>query len=267
MGKAAAGQDHGACLDAQESLGALDQRADHLAVTQQQFAGWRRFDQAHTQGFGGLGQARYQGHAIDQVHGATVAQQVPEVAGKAPGDMQEGRQRAGQVEEGGEVGTGHDRHAHERGLPQGLAQARQQRAQLPCVIGRGDQLVAALGGARRVAMHVRDAVAVDEPQVGVALEEGHHVRAGFEEGVDPRGVVTLAQFVAQVGTRLLDVLLDTGATRQRVARQPGPAAGPGAGAAEHRVLLHQDYPAPVPGRGHRRRQPGGAGADDQHVTG
>ena len=116
-------------------------------------------------------------------------------------------------------------------------------------------------------MHVRDAVAVDEPQVGVALEEGHHVRAGFEEGVDPRGVVTLAQFVAQVGTRLLDVLLDTGATRQRVARQPGPAAGPGAGAAEHRVLLHQDYPAPVPGRGHRRRQPGGAGADDQHVTG
>ncbi|MNC70792.1 hypothetical protein D3C75_1216400 [compost metagenome] len=105
-------------------------------------------------------------------------------------------------------------------------------------------------------MHVGDAVAVGKLQCRVLFEERNHVRASFEEGVDAFGVVIRPQFIAQVGTRLLDVFLDTGPARQRVARHPGPAAGPGGGAAEHRRLLDQHHALPVPGSRYRRSQAG-----------
>ncbi|MCY1437211.1 hypothetical protein D9M71_533640 [compost metagenome] len=90
-------------------------------------------------------------------------------------------------------------------------------------------------------MHVGNAVAVDELQCGVLLEEADHLRAGFEKGIHQFGTVLLAQFMTQVGARLFDVFLYACAPRQGVARHPHPAAGPGGGATEHRVLLHQHH--------------------------
>ncbi|MNP00619.1 hypothetical protein D3C76_924120 [compost metagenome] len=266
VGEAAGGEHHGLRPDAHVAMRRADQRAADGAVLDQQPSGRRRFQQAHAKVFRRFRQTRHQRHAVDQMHGAAVAGEVIEMAAEAPAHMQEGARRAGHVEEGGEIGARHDRHAHERGLAHGPAQARQQRADFAGVVGRGDHLVPAAGGAGRVAMHVGNAVAVGELQRGVLLEEGDHVRAGLEEGVDARGVVVLAQLVAQVGARLLDVFLDTRTFRQRIARHPGPAAGPGGGAAEHRVLLHQHDLLAVPGGSDGGRQPGGAGADDQYIA-
>ncbi|MNJ59466.1 hypothetical protein D3C77_551520 [compost metagenome] len=115
-------------------------------------------------------------------------------------------------------------------------------------------------------MHVRDAVAVGKLQRRVLLEKRHHVRASLKEGVDALGVVIRPQFIAQVGTRLLDVFLDAGPPCQRVARYPGPAAGPGGGAAEHWFLLHHDHLLPMPGSRHGRSQPGGTRTYDQYIA-
>ncbi|MDT4838260.1 hypothetical protein FQZ97_720130 [compost metagenome] len=241
VGEAACREDDG--LGADRDLGtiAIHHRAAHLAVLDDQPACRRGFEHSHTQVVGGLGQPRDQRHAIDQVHGAAITSQVVEMGSEAPGDMDEGAQRAGHAEEGGEVGAGHDRHAHERGLAHGLAQARQQGAHFTRVVGSGDHLVATGGGAGGVAMHVGNAVAVDELQCGVLLEEADHLRAGLEKGIHQLGTVLLAQFMTQVGARLFDVFLYACAPRQGVARHPHPAAGPGGGATEHRVLLHQHH--------------------------
>ncbi|MNZ65896.1 hypothetical protein D3C78_840970 [compost metagenome] len=188
------------------------------------------------------------------------------MAAEALAGVDERARRAGDVHERGQVLAGHDRHAEERGFAHGLAQAVDQLADLAAVVGRGDHRAPAGAGAGAVAVDVGDLVAVGELQGGVLLEELDHARAGFEEGVDARGVVPVAQLVLEVGARQLGVFDDAGAARQRVARHPHPAAGPGGGAAEHRVLLHHHDLLAVPGGGHRGRQAGGAGADDQDIA-
>ncbi|MCY1175341.1 hypothetical protein D3C76_856080 [compost metagenome] len=115
-------------------------------------------------------------------------------------------------------------------------------------------------------MDVGNAVAVGELQRRMALEERHHVRRRFKKSVDHLRVESLAQFVFQVGTRLGTLLDDAGALRQRIARYPHPAAGPGCSTTEHRVLFHHDDFLPMPGGGYRRRQTGSAGADDQYIA-
>ncbi|CAI3806019.1 hypothetical protein GLGCALEP_03906 [Pseudomonas sp. MM221] len=192
--------------------------------------------------------------------------QVIQVAAKAFAHVQQGLGRAGHVEEGSKVGAGHDRHAHERGFTQGFAQAWQQGANLAGVVRRGDHLVPALGRTRCIAMHVRDAVAVGKLQRCVFFEERHHMRAGFEEGIYALGVVIRPQLITQVGAGLLDVLHNAGPLCQRVAWHPGPAAGPGGGAAKHGLLLQHDHLLPMPGSRHGRSQPGSAGAYDQYIV-
>ena len=122
------------------------------------------------------------------------------------------------------------------------------------VVGCGDDRASAGSGARGVAVGVGDLVAALELQRGVLLEEGDHARRRGEEGVDPGRVEIVAEHMAQVGARRLGVLDDPGALRQRVQRRPHPAAGPGRGAAEHRLLLRHDHLQPVPGGGHGGRQ-------------
>lgn len=91
----------------------------------------------------------------------------------------------------------------------------------------------------------------------MALEEGHYV-GELREKRRSRSV-SIAQFMpAQVVRGLLDVLIDTGATRQQVkSSQYGPDfAPPNTGSAPASTGLKRPTPE---GRGsHRRRQPGGA---------
>ena len=116
-------------------------------------------------------------------------------------------------------------------------------------------------------MHVRNRVAIDELQGGVLLEEGHHRAAIVEECIDSRRVVSLAELVPEVGSRLLRILADAGALRERIAGDPHPSARPCGRAAEHRFLLHDNDLEAVPRGGDRGGEPGGAGTDDEQVAG
>ena len=115
-------------------------------------------------------------------------------------------------------------------------------------------------------MNIGDGIAVGELQGRVLFEKRDHVRRRSEEGVDHCRVVMLAEFMAQVSARLLDVFDDACAPGQRIARHPRPATGPGGGTAEYRVFFDDDDFQAVPRRRDRRRQAGSAGADDQHVA-
>ena len=98
------------------------------------------------------------------------------------------------------------------------------------------------------------------------FEEADHVRRRFEESVDQRRVEALAQFMFQIGARRRTVLDDAGPLRQRIARHPGPAAGPGGGTAEHRILLDHYDLLPVPRGRDRRAEAGGAGTYHQDIA-
>ncbi|BCQ61390.1 hypothetical protein PBOI14_31400 [Pseudomonas sp. Boi14] len=188
------------------------------------------------------------------------------MAGKAPGHMQQRPEGTGHAEKGPQVGPGHDRHAQERGFPQGLAQPFEQWADGPGVIRRGDHLMALDPGPGHLAVDIRDAIAVDELQGRVLFEEGHHLRPVIQKGVDACGIVALPQLMLEVGARLLRVFMDAGAACQGIARHPHPAAGPGAGTAKSGILFHNYHLQAMPRGGHRTGQAGGAGADHQQVT-
>jgi hypothetical protein len=98
---------------------------------------------------------------------------------------------------------------------------------------------------------VYNSVAVSKLQSGVLFEKRDHVRPGSEESVDHCRVVMLAEFMAQVRARLLDVFDDAGASGQRIARHPCPAAGPRGGTAEHRIFFNHDDLQTVPYGSHR----------------
>ncbi|MCY1448634.1 hypothetical protein D9M71_653200 [compost metagenome] len=115
-------------------------------------------------------------------------------------------------------------------------------------------------------MNVGNCVAIGKLQRGVLFEERHHARSGFKEGIDHLRVIVIAQFVFQVSARLFNVFDDAGPPGQRIARHPGPATGPGGGAAKHRVFFHHDHFQAMPCGRHGRCQAGRTGADDQHIA-
>ena len=88
----------------------------------------------------------------------------------------------------------------------------------------------------------------------------------FEEHLYTRVERFVVQFLTQINTRLFRVFDDAVGDGQRIARDPQPAAGPGAGAAQLRLFFHHDDVQTEFSGGHRRRQAGGAGANDQNVT-
>src|ERR1700712_5061508 len=71
---------------------------------------------------------------------------------------------------------------------------------------------------------------------------------------------------AQIGPRLVRAFDNAPVARQRRAGNPQPAAGARGGAAEARLLLHDQHVEAVMPRGHRCRQSGTAGADHQRVA-
>ena len=173
-------------------------------------------------------------------------------------------QTAGQLGCGGQALNPFDVQA--QGLDHAIAHDLGLTAQAAAVDGRGAQRAATERRVRRAAVEIGNRVAVDESQRGVGAEELDHARRGFQEGAGAGFVKALAEFVAQVGQRFVNGFDDAGGHRQRVARQPHPAARPGGGAAELRVFLgHDDFQTQLRG-GHGSRQAARTGADDQHIA-
>ncbi|MNQ42328.1 hypothetical protein D3C85_560310 [compost metagenome] len=187
------------------------------------------------------------------------------MAQQAPGRVQRRARRAAGVEEVGQIGAAGDAHAGQADQVQRRAQLVDPRAELAAVERLGAQRAAAQYRAG-AGVHVRHAAAGLELHGGVALEELDHRRAVGEEGALALVQFGALQLLAQVAlgrARLLELAVGD---RQRVARNPQPAAGPGAGAAEQRFLLGDHHLEAVVRGGHRGGQAGRAGADHQHVA-
>ena len=263
----AGGQHHTlAGADVEGALERIDPGTQHIAVFHQQLAGGRRLDQYHAQVFSRLGQAPGQRHAVDQMHGAAMHGKVAQVGSEALGHMDKRLERAGHAEEGTQIGASHDRHAEKRGLAHGLAHAFDQPPHLPCIVGRRNHLMALGRGPWHIAMDVRNTIAVGPLQRGKTFEKSHHVRRIVEEGIHSFGVVMHAQFVLQVGARLLRILNDPRAPGQRITRHPRPTARPRRCAAKVRIFLHDHDLQPMPGGRHRSREARSARTDNQQIA-
>ena len=115
-------------------------------------------------------------------------------------------------------------------------------------------------------MKIRHLAAAEKLHVGMTLEEREHVRAMLQEHLHARAEDVAVQRVAQVGAGLFGVFVDAFGHRQRIARDPQPAAGPGGGAAQYRVLFYQDHPFAQVRGADGGCQAGRAGADHQQVA-
>ncbi|EWS63845.1 hypothetical protein Y695_02920 [Hydrogenophaga sp. T4] len=76
----------------------------------------------------------------------------------------------------------------------------------------------------------------------------------------------LTSFFLHVGQGVLGRVLQAGLPGQAVAGNPDHPRGVGRGAAEHRLFFRHDDIQPAVRRGESRRQTGGAGAGNQHIT-
>ncbi|MNQ57008.1 hypothetical protein D3C85_711490 [compost metagenome] len=189
------------------------------------------------------------------------------MGGQALGHVDEGGQRLGGVEEVLQVGVRRvEHHADEGDGLQRRAQARHVRAEVADVVGRGEDRTADIDAAADVRVVVR-VERRHELDLGLALEELHHLRGMVEEGVDRRGIEEGTGFVLQVGACCLAAVLHAVGPGVAVAGDPQHAAGKGRGAAEMFFLLdHHDIEA-VLLRHDGGGESAGAGADDQHVAG
>jgi len=106
-------------------------------------------------------------------------------------------------------------------------------------------------------MEIRNAIAVDELQRGLAAKELDHARALAQKGAHALGIELVAQFMAQVGLGQGRVFIDAGGQSQWVARDPHPATRPGGGTAVLRVFFEHPHLQAQVRRGHGRGQPPG----------
>ena len=267
VGEAAAGQHHAApCRDLHAAFGCGHHGAGHALALAQQAAHGAAHADVHAALQGRGRQRRDQRVAVDQAQAAPVQQPVAPQAQHQFRHVPERRGLARRVQEVAQLGARGDAQPPQRGLGQRRLELGDARAQAPAVEGRGADRAAAGGGVRRAAVEVGDRVAVDELQRGALGKEPDHARRVLQEAAHARLVEAVAQFVAQVGQRALDVLGDARRHRERVARDPHPAARPGGGAAEARLFLGHDHPQAQVGRGHGGRQPARARADHQQVA-
>ena len=138
-------------------------------------------------------------------------------------------------------------------------------AERPPVIGCGGDRPAA-DGVPGGGVEIRHAVAVDEGDRGFRLEEAHHVRAIAQERGEARVIGRAPELAREIAARLGLVLDDARARCEGVARDPEPAAGPGARPAEDRRLLDDEDVEPGVRRDHRGGEPAGSRSDDEHVA-
>jgi len=213
-----------------------------------------------------MGQAAYQGVAVDQARAAPVHQKIFPVTQHQPRHIPKGDGMSQRVQKVAQLGPRSDAHAPQRGLVQRGFEIVQARAQGACVKRRGADRSAAGGGIRGVAMKVGDGVAVDELQCGVLAKKLDHARAVAQKRERARFVKMRAQFAAQVGQGFFDALQKARFDRQGIARNPHPAARPGGGATKLRVFLdHDDFQTQMRS-GDGCRQTARARADDQKIA-
>ena len=126
---------------------------------------------------------------------------------------------------------------------------------------------AASGALRPGRFHVvvRGEVGIDEADGRLGLEELDHLRDGVQERVDLRRRVAVAAEVLEVADDLLPGVVDLRGAGG-VARDVQPSAGQRGRAAEVVGLLQDEDGQSFVCRGHRGRQPGGPGPDDDEVV-
>ena len=99
-------------------------------------------------------------------------------------------------------------------------------------LGPDGAVAGACSGER--AINIVDLAAGNELEGSLVVEEAHHMRCRFEEGVHLVGLVVVTENLPEVCPEGLLFLVDSFGLRQRVARRPGPASGPGGGTAADR---------------------------------
>ena len=182
------------------------------------------------------------------------------------GHIPGGSGRAAGLEEMFHVGTGGGREAGHGGFRQRVAQKREGVAEAGAVIRTGHQRAPSFGGGGQLAVEIGRVAAGIELYFGVLLEKCHHLRCGFQIGIDQRRVEFVAGDLPDIGFGTAGRFLPACADGVRRTGYPEPAAGIGGGTAEYRRFLGHNHVQATMGGRYRRRQPAGAGADHQHVA-
>ncbi len=125
-----------------------------------------------------------------------------------------------------------DAHPAQANGFQRRTQAMEPVAEQAAIVGlRGDRPPTVRRTRRRV--KVRHGAAREKLHRRPLMEKFHHLRPVTQEGLQTNIGGFAPHLMLQIGQRRVGCFVDALRPRQRVAGDPQPAAGPGAGSAEH----------------------------------
>ncbi len=179
---------------------------DPVALVQQP-DGRRRQPDRNRQVRSGFRQARGQRVAVGQRHPPSVLHHLEEMLGEAFGDIPGGFQRPRDPHEVDDLLARADRHAEDGQFRQHRAERFEQRAQLARVIRARHHRAAALRGAGRLRVVVRERERHVELDGRLRHEERDGLRAVRQEGTHTRFVERGAGLVSNVGEGLIRQLV------------------------------------------------------------
>ncbi len=232
VGKTAACQHHGARFDVHLPVIAAQHRAGHALRPLQQ-PNRRRIElKAHSGVEGGSQQTGDQRIAIDQMLPPSGEQPLPAVAQQAAGGIQRGARRAGGVKKMRHVRAAGDAHPGQADGLQRRAQSVEPVAEQAAIVGLSGHRPPTVRRARR-RVKVRHGAARQKLHRRPLMKKLHHFRPVTEESLQPFVGGFAPHLMLQIGQRSIGRFVDALRPRQRVAGDPQPAAGPGAGSAEH----------------------------------
>ena len=245
---------------------ALDDRAAHRGVLNDQFMHRRRQPHRYLQVERRFGEAACERVAVGQRHAAAMAQHVDGMLRQAFCDIDRRGQRLGRAHEMDDVLARAQHHAEHGEFGQGTAEGLDVLAQFAAVERPRHHRTAALRAARGFRVIIRKGQRHVEAHRCLRRKEIDGLGTCGKKRVDTSGIKAVAGLVPQIGTRLFRAFDDAPGLRQRGTGNPQPAARARGGAAEARLLLdNEDVEAMMP-RGDRCRHPGTAGAHHQHVA-
>ncbi len=232
VGKTAAGQHHGARFDEYLPAVGAQHCTGHSLRTLQQSDRRGVELKTHPGVEGGSQQTGDQRIAIDQMQPSSGAQPLPAVAQQAAGGIQRRARRAGSVEKMRHVRAAGDAHPGKTDGLQRRAQSVEPVAEQAAIVGlSGDRPPTVRRARRRV--KVRHGAARQKLHRRPLMKKIHHFRSVMQEGLQPFVGGFSPHLMLQIGQRGIGRFVDALRSRQRVAGDPQPAAGPGAGPAEH----------------------------------